>query len=110
MLLSFSNDYKLVVACGFQDETIDELEDDRITFSNPFTISGYPIAITSHYSPKMKDLEEKIIQSNENNVPTRTLVWHKAILIPNEISMDKINRLSDVPKLRGKILEAGYYK
>jgi hypothetical protein len=85
---------------GFSDPTIDILDDNRIITSNLVNISagGVAIVVNNVRQPdKMKQLPPVVIQ------------WHMPVLIPNEISMEKIQTLGDVRKLGGKILVPQYW-
>jgi uncharacterized membrane protein YhdT len=102
-LSSFREDYKLGLICGIQDPTIDMLEDKRIITSNLFTISpgGVSIVATNVRQPdQMRQLPQGATVS----------LWHAPVLIPNGISMDKIQTLGDEQKLGGKIVAGAYWK
>jgi hypothetical protein len=102
-LQSFRDKYKLYLICGFTDPTIDMLEDQRILISNPFDIRPGGVQIVANYSKHMDELKQ---------IPAGTTLaeWHHAVLVPNEISRDKISTLADVVALGGKILTPGLYR
>jgi hypothetical protein len=87
--------------CGVTDPTLDLANDTRIIASNLFTINlgGVSIIATDVRQPeKMKQFSGVISE------------WHFAVLLPNDISMDKVQTLDDVRKLRGKIIAPQYWE
>lgn len=104
-LLTFGTKYKVAFICGIFDATRDKFEDDRVTVSNPFTITPSPVAIIAAYSDRMQVFAKSHI-SESKAIST----WYEAILLPNGVPSDKIAKLSDVVKLGGKIIDPAYYK
>jgi hypothetical protein len=96
---SFRKDYKLAVVCGVLDPKKDRMEDENISVSAPFTIvaGGVPILVPTR--PAMAPLLQQ----------GAAQVWFDPIIVPNDVSVDKITRLSDVRKLGGKILRPEYF-
>ncbi len=82
----------------FLDPTVDPLNDDRITVSNPFEIipGGFPIVATNG--------------RNLDKTPRTGLFDHFVALLPKLVSIDKITTLGDVPKLGGKIIAPQYWQ
>jgi hypothetical protein len=119
-LSSFRKKYKLAIACGATNSTIDHLDDDSIAISNPYTIIPGGVAITVPWRQEMqKKITELIDQGKAKaaaaNVPPQVQVqvpvqmWYDPILIPNDIPANKINKLSDLLKFGGKILRQQYF-
>lgn len=96
----FRKNYKLALACGITDPLRDRIEDEAISVSGPYTIVPGGVPITVPTRPAMAALLKPAIQQQ---------IWFDAIILPNDISTDKVTRLSDVSKLGGKILRPGFF-
>jgi hypothetical protein len=105
-LITFANKYKIAFVCGIPDATQDKFEDDRVTVSNLFTITPNPVAIVAPYSGRMQVFAKSLSGPDNKAIST----WYEAILLPSDVSSDKITKLSDVVKLGGKIIDPAYYK
>jgi hypothetical protein len=99
---SFRKDYNVVLVCGVSDPSVDALEDERITFSSPFNISGQTVRIAAPFSTAMR---------NMLSPPRGQIVsfWFEVIVIPKNADRSRLKRLSDVPKHGGKIIRQQYY-
>lgn len=98
-LLSFKDDYKLALACGILDPSVDALQDKRLTISSLFTIVPGGVAIVATEERQHVDLP-----------PNGAALAHYVILLPNDVPIDKIATLSDVTNLGGKIINPRYYR
>src|SRR5208282_5863007 len=94
---SMSNEYFIVMACGIVDSTIDQLEDQRILLSGPFNILGGPQAISAVSTPDF----DKLVQSFGPNASVP--IWEKVFLIPKDRNTTEIHKLSEVPRINGKL-------
>lgn len=101
-LSSFKNEYHIVVACGISNPAIDQLEETGISISAPFSISPGGVSILTLYSPAMDaELKSKNAQ--------QMAVWFLAILVPKDIDLSKISRLSEIQKQGGRIIAPGLF-
>jgi hypothetical protein len=98
-LLSFRDKYKLGLACGLTDPTLDKLEDERISVSNPFEIIPGAVNIVVLYREEMA-----------KRFPDSSRMWFEPLLIPNGVSTAKIAKLSDLLKMNGKIIRPQYFR
>jgi hypothetical protein len=119
-LISFASRYKIALACGIQDANTDKLEDANITFSKPFTIAAGGLAIVAPYRPamidhlqKMGDAAKGVITGSLPNQPTNVAVqiqvWHDPVLVPNEVTLEKVATLAELMRLGGKVLRPQYF-
>lgn len=102
-LRSFSKSHDLILTCGVRDPARDILDDDRITFSSPFVITGQQVTIATDYATNTK-------QIIANNPRPDLVIWYEAILLPKGLDRSRVKRLSDVPKENGKILREQYFQ
>jgi hypothetical protein len=100
-LVSFRKDYKLAMVCGVIDPLKDRQEDESIGVSAPFTIVPGGIPIIAPPRPAMAAVLQNNVQPHQ--------IWFDPIILPNGISVDKIAKLSDVPRLGGKILRPQFF-
>jgi hypothetical protein len=101
-LMSFKNEYNLVIACGIANPAVDQLEETGISISGPFNINQGGAAILTPYSPAMEtELKARGV--------TPTAVWFHAILVPKGTDLSKISRLSELQKQGGKIIAPGLF-
>ncbi|HVP49337.1 MAG TPA: hypothetical protein VMT32_22245, partial [Bryobacteraceae bacterium] len=103
-LSNFRDKYYLVAICGVMDPAVDRLEDTRIVVSAPFNIMDSVIILARYKNQQ----EAEIFRPTEQR-PT-VQAWHEAVLLPKDADVAKITRLSDVPRLGGKILRQGLYR
>ena len=68
-LVAFKQDYKVALVCGAEDPTTDRLQDKKVTFSNVFTITGGPIAITALYRPATLEYLKKASPVSHVTIP-----------------------------------------
>lgn len=108
-LVVYANKYKLAMVCGIVDPTVDKMEDDRITFSKPFTIIAGQISIASPYSSNMTAFLQKLRAANNTGQPLHFQVWHFPLLVPNDVQLNNISTLSAFLKAGGKIYREGYF-
>jgi hypothetical protein len=99
-LQSFRKDYNLAVVCLVNDPSIDPLSDDRLTISNPFDITPGGINIVATNGRNLDKMSPGPIHS----------LNHFVILIPKNITLDKIATLDDVRKFGGKIVVPQYWE
>jgi hypothetical protein len=99
-LESFRKNYKLAVVCGVSDPLKDKMDDEAISVSAPFTIVPGGVAIIVPTRPAMAEVLK-------HTMPAQ--VWFDPIILPNDISVEKVTKLSDVTKLGGKILRQQFF-
>jgi hypothetical protein len=121
-LLSFRSKYKIALACGVEDATTDKLEDQDITFSKPFTIVGGGLTIVAPYRATMTQHVEKLMESAKTltgslssqqqpvNVILQFPIWYEPVLVPNEVSLEKVATLAELMRLGGKVLRPQYFR
>jgi hypothetical protein len=118
-LRDFQKDYKLVVVCGNNDPTVDKLEDTRISKSQAYTITSsqfktalsFTRAQTEERDLTIERLKDEFRRENPG-VPKNTPIlipiqyshWHETVLLPKDVSVAEIRKLSDVPRHGGKVL------
>jgi hypothetical protein len=126
-LSSFKKNYKLAIACGINDPSVDHLEDENITISNSYTITPGAIQIVTPLREAMikqfnaikeaqlkqlnalKEAQPHLQGSTPITIAVQVQIWYDPILIPNDIPVSKITKLSDVTRLGGKILRQHYF-
>lgn len=96
-LLGLKDKYRLILICGVSDPQQDPLEDERIAISRPFTIIGQSAGIVAPFGGMETAL--KTMQPNQNFG-----MWHTVAVIPKDLNVSEIKRVSDIPKRGGKIL------
>lgn len=96
-----------------------KLEDQTITFSKPFTILGNGQTIVAPYRAAMiervKKLEETVkaqtgAQPNQSAPNVAFPVWYDPVLVPVEVSIEKVSTLAELMRLGGKILRPQYFR
>lgn len=100
-LEGFKDDYRVILICGVGDPTIDAQEDERISISSAFHITGTTIAITGKLG-KMVDVWKDLHPPAGQMVGVQ--VWHSIALIPKESDPTTIKRVSDVTRLGGRFV------
>lgn len=98
-LIDFSNSYHLILLCGITDPTVDPEEDTKISVSAPFNINGGGMNIAT----PLGAINGALKKPGEGQV-TRYQMWHVAALIPKDVDPSNIKRVSDVEKLKGKVI------
>jgi hypothetical protein len=91
-----SDKYDVILACGVVDSTVDQLEDKRIILSSPFNIAAAPQAISA---PSTDEFTNFVASLNIGQIS----FWQKVFIVPKDLDLSKIHRLSDVPRLGGKL-------
>ena len=111
MLSSYRNDYRVALACGIWDATVDWPENRVIQVSQPFSIQDGPIEIRVHFSKPMIDMINDHLSSQATGIPEGQPVtiqyplYYQAILLPkNGSCQSDIQRLSDIQRCGGKLL------
>ena len=106
---------RLILLCGVADPRRDPIEDDRIAVSQPFTITGQATGIVAPYGAMSDALEEmsKLAGNQAPQLPNPGfMLWHTVAVIPKDVNVAEIKRVSDVAKRGGKIVtepQAGAY-
>jgi hypothetical protein len=91
-LLDFQNTHRLYLACQIVDPTIDPLEDTRISISQPFHIVKDSFKIIVNYD---RDSPMALLSKTAKQ-------GHLSLFIlPNNVDVSGVNKLSDVPRLGG---------
>lgn len=112
-LISYKDKYSVVLVCGLPDSTIDRLEDTRITVTKPFSIRlGDPVVMSAPYSESMliemkARFDQQLRGLSLKKGETVTFLfskWSEIVLVPTGTNMSAIQRLSDIPRVGGKIL------
>jgi hypothetical protein len=121
---SFKSKYKVALACGLEDATTDKLEDTNITFSKVFTITGGGQPIVAPFRQAMSDHLKKVVDDTKRQagfdpdkpgppgsplIMIQTPIWHEPVLVPNDVSIEKVSSLAELMKLGGKILRPQYF-
>jgi hypothetical protein len=91
-----SDKYDVVLACGIIDPTVDQLEDKRIILSSPFNIAAGPQAISAPSTDEFTKFATTL-----DNGPIS--FWQRVFIVPKDLDLTKVHRLSDVPKLGGRL-------
>jgi hypothetical protein len=94
---NLADNYYIALACGIIDNTIDLTEDKRIVLSGPFNIYGGAQAISAASNPEF----DKFVESFGST--TVLSFWQRVFLIPREREVSEVHKLSDVPRLKGKL-------
>lgn len=100
-LEGFKDDYRVILICGVADPNIDPQEDDRISVSSTFHITGSVIGITSKFG-KMSDVWKNMHPAVGQAIVA--LVWHSVALIPKDSDPSTIKRVSDVARQGGRFI------
>ena len=103
-LASLSEKYDVVLICGAKDSSVDTLEDTGITKSKAFTITGGRVQILAPYTSSTLRQMKKLLASQPYNVLGLT-IWFDPVIIPKETPLERITRLSDIPRFGGRVLE-----
>jgi len=94
-ILNLQDTHRIYLSCQLVDPTMDPLEDTRITISNPFRIVKDTFKIIVNYDPH----SPMATLSRPANPPNQA---HMSLFIlPNDVDISKVRKLSDVPKLGG---------
>jgi len=109
-LKTFSEDYEIAAVCGFNTPLRDQLDDDKITVSNLFHITGGVVSIVMPYSEKMEGEFDKMRSQAPAGTKIPIQVWTMPILLPKNINYSQVKKLDDIYELKGKILAPQYFK
>src|SRR5271157_1580097 len=96
-LVGLKDKDRVILLCGVADATRDSIEDDRIAVSQPFTITGQTTTIVAPYGAMEVALAS--IPQNQGFG-----LWHSAAVIPKDVNVAEIKRVSDVAKRGGKVI------
>jgi hypothetical protein len=96
-LVAMKDKYHVILICGMADPTTDPQEDTRISISKPFTITGQPLGIVTPFGA---------LTSATDTIPPSQFVglWHSAALIPKDIEVSELKRVSDIEKRGGRMI------
>lgn len=97
----FSKQYKLALACGILNPSIDKLRDQNITLSNIFDIIPQQIPIVAEYSSRTNRYENLL---NQVNPTGKVQTWYNALLVPNNIVLEHMGTLQEFRANGGKVL------
>jgi len=103
-LVGLKDKDRLILLCGVSDPTRDPIEDDRIAVSQPFTITGHDTAIVAPYGSIADALTQAMQQTPMLPNQVAFMLWHSVALVPKDVSIAEIKRVSDVAKRGGKIV------
>jgi hypothetical protein len=102
-LIGWKNKYRIILVCGVTDDRIDPRDNDKISLSKPFTITGQPISIAVDGG----GMQDAI---NQMPVGASAFMWHTIALVPLDEDMSEIKRLSDITRHGGLLASpAGAY-
>jgi len=122
----FADKYKVAIACVVLDPKIDPLRNNNVVVSEEFSITPEPITIDSgqKIAPSVNGIPigqpipagQSVLAVNDSKKTKRLNIMLKAevgtfvILLPNDVSKDKIKTLLQVQQLNGKIVDSRYFK
>lgn len=118
-LMELRDKYAVAFVCGLPQDGVDKFEDKKVTVSPLYTIRAEAIPIRITYGPEMKqyaeeDLKKTLELKGMSEVPQGTTVtnpqWYEVVVLPKQIDVSDIHRLSDVIRYGGKILSQEGYK
>src|SRR5260370_18605439 len=106
-LQEFEDHFDVIVICGVEVASIDEFSDTAITISSAYTIRPANIPIETPTSEAMK----QFVLTKLNSVPrmpgaqvnAQIPIWYYAALVPKKVELSNVRRLSDIPRVGGKI-------
>ena len=91
----FATKYDVVLICGFEDKITDPNDQQNIAVSKPFEITDHEMTIEDTFTSQMLGQ----IRSGEP-----VSVWYRLALLPKKADGLRIEKLRDVEKLGGAIL------
>jgi len=100
-LEGFKDDYRVILICGVADPSLDPQEDDRISVSSTFHITGSFIGITSKFGRLTEVWKNLHPPAGQSSV---VQVWHSVALIPKDGDPSTIKRVSDVTRQGGRFV------
>jgi len=100
-LEGFKDDYRVILICGVGDSTIDAQEDERISVSSTFHITGMVIGITGKFGKMTEDWKDLHPAAGQ---AVAVQVWHSVALIPKDSDPTTIKRVSDVARQGGRFV------
>lgn len=98
-LIGFKNGYRMVLICGASDPKVDPQEDDRISVSAAFHITGAPVGMVAPFG--------NLVSAFKGVVPNTGQgfnLWHSIALIPKDSDPGSIKRVSDVTRQGGRLV------
>jgi len=105
---AFAKNYDLMLIVMIEDSTVDYMRDGRIAKSKPFTITGGTLRIEAECPPSFWPRTAEVQQLSDGR---RRIIPHYVfcylVAWPKLVSTDKLQTLSDVEMLSGKILAKG---
>lgn len=109
-LVGYKDRDRIILLCGVSDPTQDPIEDQRIAVSQPFTITGQATIIVAPYGAMESAVDQAAATAKATGQvppPNQNLgfnLWHSVALVPRDLNVSEIKRVSDVAKRGGKIL------
>jgi hypothetical protein len=103
-LMEYSGKYYVAMSCGIANPAMDYLQDTTIAMSSPFTITKSPITIEAKFTPQLLDMMKALAALNPPQVGS---MWRQAYLLPKNVDISRIKRMSDVREFGGKLIPAG---
>jgi hypothetical protein len=106
-LVGLKDKDRIILLCGTVDALRDPIEDDRIAVSQPFTITGQSAGIVAPFGAMEAAVREltKLASSQIPAMPNPGfMLWHAVAVIPKDVNVAEIKRVSDVAKRGGKIV------
>lgn len=98
LIANLADGYSVVLACGINDPTVDPVEDERIILSGKFGIAGQPQQISAPSNAKFDAVVDSL-----GNQPLS--MWQRVFVVPQTLNLSDIHKLSDVPRLGGKLFK-----
>lgn len=113
-LVDWKETDRVALICGVTDPTVDQMEDTRITITQPFTIQLQQMVMTASYSKEMADFLNGLLDQPRKTAPPppgmETLIqwssWYQLVLLPKEVDTSAIHSLSDVTRRAGKVIDS----
>jgi hypothetical protein len=93
-LESYKDKYRVGLVCGFLDARVDMKEDTKIIVSSLFSINENGVTIMAPWTGELA----------ERAKTPGLQVWNQPFIIPKDINLSKITRLSDIEQLGGQLL------
>lgn len=113
-LMPYNDGFGVAMICGVENHGIDRVEDQRITVTPVFTITGGDLPIQTAYSKGMadaiqefrdrvlKDISPAMREQASANITVS--LWHQVVLLPKNVNTADIHKVSDVKRNGGKLL------
>jgi hypothetical protein len=108
LLEEYADQYDVIIACGIESASIDQFADTAITVSSKYTIRPSDIPIETPVSDSMKKAVlakiGQIPRVSNTNVNVQIRVWYQVAVIPKNLDLTRVQRLSDVSAQGGRVL------